>query len=156
MLQSIELTNFKSIKKHRFPLRKLNLLLGLNGTGKSSFIQSLLLFRQSDITSKYKMEGVKSDTGIIINDYDTLKLNGDYVHIGTTKDARYQYCKKGACIGFTFQFNGDDGFVLECDYEFESDILNYRAFELPGFISGRKVSPPFFSNRLKKPEALFS
>jgi hypothetical protein len=120
MIQFIELTNFKSIKKHRFPLRKLNLLLGLNGTGKSSFIQPFLLIRQSDIKSNYRMDGgAKSDTGIIINDYGTLKLNGDYVHIGTTKDARYQYCKKGECIGFAFQFNGDDGFVLECDYEFE-------------------------------------
>jgi predicted ATPase len=114
MLQSIELTNFKSIKKHRFPLRKLNLLLGLNGTGKSSFIQSLLLLRQSDI----------------IDNHGILRLNGDYVHIGTTKDVRYQYSQKDEQISIIFQFHNSNPLIMECNYEFESDILKYKLSDL--------------------------
>lgn len=114
MLQSIELTNFKSIKKQRFPLRKLNLLLGLNGTGKSSFIQSLLLLRQSDI----------------IDNHGILRLNGDYVHIGTTKDVRYQYSQKDEQISIIFQFHNSNPLIMECNYEFESDILKYKLSDL--------------------------
>ena len=47
MRQSLELKNFKPINKKYFPLRNLNFLVGLNGMGKSSFIQSLLVLRQS-------------------------------------------------------------------------------------------------------------
>ena len=77
MIESVEIKNFKSIKSKYFPLRNLNVLLGLNGMGKSSFIQNLLAFRQSR----------KIASG-------ELSLNGNYVNIGTTKDALYQYSKK--------------------------------------------------------------
>lgn len=47
MIKSIEIKNFKTIKSKYFPLRNLNILMGLNGQGKSSFIQLLLLLRKS-------------------------------------------------------------------------------------------------------------
>ena len=48
MLSFLALENFKCYqeKKH-FDLGKINLLTGINGKGKSTFLQSLLLFRQS-------------------------------------------------------------------------------------------------------------
>jgi Uncharacterized conserved protein len=139
MIKSIELRNFKSIKKKYFPLRKLNLLLGLNGMGKSSFIQSLLLLRQSENLAKR----------------GELKLNGlpnGYVNIGTTKDARYQYAKKEDTIDFFLQFKGSDLFEMRFNYEFESDILTARN-ELPG------LYPPTFDYSYiseHRREALFS
>ena len=48
MINKIAIKNFKSIKDKSFPLRNLNILLGLNGQGKSCFIQSLLVLRQSE------------------------------------------------------------------------------------------------------------
>ena len=72
MIQNIEIRNFKSIKKKHFALKNLNVLLGLNGQGKSSFIQFLLLLRQSELGS------------------GRLNLSGRYVNIGSTKDAIYQ------------------------------------------------------------------
>ena len=78
MIQSIEIKNFKSIKHKFFPLRNLNLLLGLNGMGKSSFIQMLLLLRQSK-------DSIDS----------RVTLNGELVNLGSSKDALYQYAKKG-------------------------------------------------------------
>jgi len=77
MIQSVEIQNFKSIKSKFFPLRNLNVFLGLNGMGKSSFIQSLLLFRQSKEIHLGRLD-----------------LKGDYVSIGSTKDALYQYAEK--------------------------------------------------------------
>ena len=118
MIQSIELRNFKSIKKKYFPLRKLNLLLGLNGMGKSSFIQFLLLLRQSDR----------------LGFYGELKLNGlpnGYVNIGTTKDARYQYAKKEETIDVVLEFKDSKPFELNFNYEFESDILKAKEYLIP-------------------------
>jgi predicted ATPase len=113
MIQSIELKNFKSIKRKHFPLRKLNLLLGLNGMGKSSFIQSLLLLRQSHSGLFHRGE---------------LRLNGlpeGYVNIGTVKDAKYQYNEKED-ISFFLQFRSSD--VLEMNFNgiSESDTLRMK------------------------------
>ena len=65
MIQSIELKNFKSIKRHRFPLRNLNVVLGRNGMVKSTFIQSFLLMKQSENLF-----------------HGALRLNGQLVEIG--------------------------------------------------------------------------
>lgn len=47
MITSIEITNFKSLREVRLATRHLNLLTGLNGSGKSSLIQVFLLLAQS-------------------------------------------------------------------------------------------------------------
>ena len=47
MLRRIGLTNFKCFDRLDLPCATLNLLCGLNGTGKTSVIQALLLLRQS-------------------------------------------------------------------------------------------------------------
>ena len=47
MIASVTLDNFKCFRHFYIPLRKLTLIAGVNGAGKSSVIQSLLLLRQS-------------------------------------------------------------------------------------------------------------
>lgn len=47
MITSLTLNNFKCFEHLYIPLRKLTLIAGVNGAGKSSVIQSLLLLRQS-------------------------------------------------------------------------------------------------------------
>jgi predicted ATPase len=76
MISSLRLRNFKCFEDQRIGFRYLTLLSGLNGTGKSSVIQSLLLLRQSD------QQGVLQKKG--------LALNGDLTHIGTAKDALFE------------------------------------------------------------------
>ena len=111
MIQSIELRNFKSIKEKYFPLRNLNVLLGLNGQGKSSFIQSLLLLRQSDKLSKGE-----------------LKLNGGengLVNIGTSRDALYQFSEDKQ-LSFILQFKNTDPYQMDFDYQIDADILKQK------------------------------
>ena len=111
MIKSIELRNFKSIKKKRFPMRNLNVLLGLNGQGKSSFIQSLLLMRQSDNLANGE-----------------LKLNGGengLVNIGTTKDALYQYCKEDD-LSITLQFEDTKPYQMDFAYEIDTDVFKQK------------------------------
>jgi len=73
MINNIEIRNFKSIKTADVSVSNLNLLMGLNGMGKSSFIQALLLLRQSD-----KLEE------------NVIDLNGILAQIGQGRDALYQ------------------------------------------------------------------
>ncbi|MDY9919798.1 Predicted ATPase [Porphyromonadaceae bacterium NLAE-zl-C104] len=112
MIRSLEIKNFKSIKSKYFPLRNLNVVMGMNGQGKSSFIQALLLLRQSD----------KLSAGI-------LKLNsGDngLVNMGTTRDARYQYSKEDENLSIALQFQGTDPYCMEFDYEIGTDIFKQK------------------------------
>lgn len=89
MIKAVSLGNFKSIKAFTFKLRNLNLLVGLNGMGKSTFIQSLLLLRQSKNLQKGE-----------------LILNGELINIGNSKDAFYQYAKNDI-MSFSLEFDND-------------------------------------------------
>lgn len=109
MIKSFEVENFKSIKRKYFALRKLNLLLGVNGMGKSSFIQSLLLLRQSDRLM-----------------FGELKLNGEYIKVGNTRDALYQYSKKGEDLSLAFKFKDLELTRLDFGYEMESDVFKLK------------------------------
>ncbi|HUW05723.1 MAG TPA: DUF3696 domain-containing protein [Williamwhitmania sp.] len=77
MIKQIEIQNFKSLKVANVSISNLNLLMGLNGMGKSSFIQTLLLLMQSD----------KLEDGVI-------DLNGLLAKIGQGKDALYQFASE--------------------------------------------------------------
>src|SRR5690242_4561398 len=47
MIKKVELRNFKIFEKQDFSFSSLTLITGINGIGKSSVIQSLLLLKQS-------------------------------------------------------------------------------------------------------------
>ncbi|RXM44865.1 DUF3696 domain-containing protein [Flavobacterium sp. YO64] len=72
MINTLTIENFKSHHKTVLNLSNVNILTGLNGIGKSSIIQAILLLRQSD----------KINRG--------LELNGDLCSIGVAEDSIYQ------------------------------------------------------------------
>ena len=109
MIKSIEIKNFKSIKTKYFPLRNLNVLLGLNGMGKSTFIQSLLLLKQSQNIRNGRID-----------------LNGVYTKIGSTKDALYQYSKQSD-LAFEIIFDNKERLNLEFEYKMESDFFQVKS-----------------------------
>jgi len=47
MIKTVELTNFKTFEEETFNMAPLTVMSGLNGMGKSTLLQSLLLIRQS-------------------------------------------------------------------------------------------------------------
>jgi predicted ATPase len=91
-VKSLRLVNFKAFTDRTFDLKPLTLLSGLNSTGKSCLLQSLLLLQQS-----YQQQ-LLPDTG--------LALNGDLVSIGTGRDALNESADSDL-IGF--EIIGDDG-----------------------------------------------
>jgi predicted ATPase len=129
MIKSIEIKNFKSIKSKFFPLRNLNVLVGLNGMGKSSFIHTLLALKQSD----------NLERRLAINDEN-------YVKLGTTKDVLYQYSKKDR-LAFHLKFSDEQKIDLEFDYEIEADYFSTRPDNMP---DAKQIQ------QLYKTEALFN
>jgi predicted ATPase len=133
MIQSLDLRNFKSIKGKHFPLRNLNVLLGLNGQGKSSFIQSLLLLRQSGDSLRKGQ----------------LLLNGNEFKMGSAKDALYQYAKDSLSIAL--QFKETDPYLMDFEYQIESDVFNQKnslSDILDNYISNN-ASQSLFSNNFQ-------
>lgn len=108
MIQSLTLRNFKSIKDHKFHLRNLNVVMGINGMGKSTFIQSLLLLRQSENLNK----------GI-------LTLNDDLVKIGKGKDAFYQYSQDDEIV-FDIEFKDHVDHKFKFNYSREADFFSAK------------------------------
>ena len=91
MVDSLHIENFKCFENQRFELGNLTLLTGLNGTGKSSVIQSLLLLRQS-YQHRFLQDG-------------GLLLNGDLIQLGTTRDIFFENAKNDE-FGFRLDLSG--------------------------------------------------
>ncbi len=77
MLRNIELTRFKCFASQRIALAPTTILTGLNGMGKSSVIQALLLLRQS------------AQSGTLFAEEGGLLLNGELVRLGTGGEVLY-------------------------------------------------------------------
>ena len=75
MISNFKIKNFKSHASTDLEFSNLNILTGLNGMGKSSVIQALLLLRQTHHKNML-------DKG--------LELKSDLCSIGLAKDALYQ------------------------------------------------------------------
>ena len=84
MINKIKLENFKCFKYLEIELGALNLFTGLNGMGKSSIIQSLLLLHQSNKQGYLPYK---------------VCLNGDYVQLGAGWDILYEYAEKDIDLG---------------------------------------------------------
>lgn len=101
IIQSIEVINFKSLKCVSVNLYNININYGLNGMGKSSLIQALLLIKQS------LEEQLLPNTGIT--------LNGSCTSLGVGKDVFCEYGDDKYGIEFKLTFQ-DRVSILNLDY----------------------------------------
>ncbi len=78
MITQLNIKNFKSHGNTSLSLSCLNILTGLNGVGKSSVFQALLLLRQSYLKNRL---------------HEGIDLNKPLCNIGLVGDARYHYAQ---------------------------------------------------------------
>ncbi len=117
MIESIKIRNFKSLKNISMNTRSLNLLSGLNGMGKSTLLQSLLLIKQSE--------------ALAVN--GSLNLNGRFIGIGKGKDALYQFAEDDF-ISFEFGLTGKKRLAWSFEYK-PSDVLSTDSHNEPALVS---------------------
>lgn len=108
MIENIAIKNFKSLKDISIKTKSLNLLMGLNGMGKSSLLQCLLLLKQSN--KLYDRE---------------LTLEGDLINIGKGKDAFYQFADNDNII-FEIRLSNNKSISWEFIYESENKELKAK------------------------------
>lgn len=101
MITKLEISNFKSHKHTSIHLGHLTVLTGINGCGKTSVIQSLLLLRQSFLKNRLAMG---------------LDLNQPLCNIGIADDALYQLAENGI-ISFMFSTDNNKEYSFEFDAE---------------------------------------
>ena len=128
MLRKIELKNFKCFESLDLACSPLTLLCGLNGMGKSSVMQALLVLRQSATSGDL-------DQGILV-------LSGDLADIGTGQDVLFD----GADADIVeFRFHSSDVPTpcrLAFDYSRESDQLSMNTAGLGHLDTQWKKIPP--------------
>ena len=107
MIKFIRIQRFKALNDAQFPLAALNIFSGLNGMGKSSLIQTLLLLRQSHEKNALRKKG--------------LLLKGDYVSLGTGKDILAENAEKDT-IEFTLTWGNENPKYFVFNYESKSDL----------------------------------
>jgi predicted ATPase len=107
MINKLKLIHFKSHKETEIEFKNLTVLCGGNGVGKSSFIQALLLLRQTHLVKRLD---------------NVLFLNGRLYEIGSIKDALHvsnegDLYKK---IVFDLDFNdgGNNAWIFNADSDF--------------------------------------
>lgn len=133
MINKIELCNFKCFAELSLPISSLNIFTGLNGMGKSTVIQSLLLLKQAE------------EQGFPIKQ---VFLNGNYVSLGTGKDVLFENATHES---IRIQYSDGSAITeLELEYEANSDVLKltspiealpdtfYSNFE---YINAERLSP---------------
>ncbi len=110
MIKNIEIENFKVIRNANIECANLTVFTGVNGMGKSSVIQSLILLRQSFLNSMIKEKG--------------LSLKGEILDIGIGKDVLFQYAEKEEInLSVTDDFYGK--YEWRFGYETDSDMLPF-------------------------------
>ncbi|WP_198679990.1 AAA family ATPase [Aureibaculum luteum] len=111
MISRIKSINFKALKETEFECSYLNLFSGINGMGKSTALQILLLLRQSYKNGYLQKHG--------------LALKGRYVNIGVGKDALYQFAEEEKII-FEIDLKKKGSYIWNFMYDSDSDILPFK------------------------------
>ncbi|MDR0321287.1 MAG: DUF3696 domain-containing protein [Treponema sp.] len=112
MINELHIKNFKSHADTLLSLKPLTVLTGLNGSGKSSVIQSLLLLRQS--FKKQRLIATDKEVNFPLLSNQALVLNDSLCSIGIGKDAIYQSSKDDF---LQFSLKTD---ALSCSWQFSA------------------------------------
>lgn len=115
MITQLNLSNFKSHKDTRLELGNLTVLTGVNGCGKTSVIQALLLLRQSFLKNRLAQG---------------LDLNQPLCSIGIAHDALYRLAKDDL---ITFRFVADRA----VEYEFRFKAFSGFRWKTHGGLPGQ-------------------
>jgi predicted ATPase len=143
MITQIEIENFKCFKNRvSFLLGKLTLLTGVNGRGKSTLLQSLLLMKQS----------IEHDENT-----DKILLNGSCVNLNSFDDVRNKDTLRDKAIIFKYHYQSicaesrvENGYF---EYHLTENLKDEMILQIPQFILYAK---PKLESDVKPDNILFN
>jgi predicted ATPase len=109
MITKLNLENFKSFSSLDMNFSNLNVFAGINGIGKSSVIQSLLILRQS--LTKITSPGTYG-----------IYIKGELIDLGNGKDILHSDAEEGV-IKFKIEFDYNSMLTCTCKYDPEINVL---------------------------------
>ena len=112
MLTKIGVSNFKCFANLDLPCAPITLLCGMNGMGKSSVMQALLVLRQS-----YDLRELREGR---------IALGGELADIGAGRDALFEFAGSDVMEFSLRRTDVETPCELSCDYDRGSDRLNLR------------------------------
>jgi predicted ATPase len=125
MITQIQIQNFKSLQDITVNCQNLNILTGINGMGKSSLIQTLLLLRQSYM----KGYSMGNDKYLYLGEENNDR---DLVVIGDYEDAIYRdYEDEKAFIQFDISLSNDKQLRIKTEkYNTKNSLSNIINIEM--------------------------
>lgn len=159
MINKINLKNFKCFKdKTSFKTNKLNLLTGINGRGKSSLLQSILLITQSN-WQEWKAGN------------NPIYLNSTYVELGNYGDIKNSYTThRDINIGFDLNLrtksiihyviteNENDDLKLNCQLKIDEDEMSREEisnfFKNIHYVSADRIGPRKYVEKISIPKSI--
>ncbi len=131
MITNIRVSNFKLHENTSVDLGNLTILTGMNGMGKSSIIQAMLLLRQSDVGAAT---------------LNLLNLKGDLCDIGASGGLA---CQASASHNFEVDLlmNGDDKYNFV--FEYPDDIYDTELKAVNPVDLGSGVECPIFTDNFQ-------
>jgi len=126
MFKFAGIRRFKTLMEADFPLSNLNVFSGLNGMGKSSLIQTLLLLRQSYERNTLFNQNKTGNLGLL--------LQGDYIDLGVGSDV-WSMQAEIPNIEFLFRW-GENSIPFEFSFEFRqgSNLLPILRMPVPNYV----------------------
>ena len=131
MLTNLSLSNFKCFEHLDLPIKPLTLLCGLNGTGKSSVIQALLVLSQS-AHSLFPSE--RKDKSLL--------LNGRFTNLGTGRDVLSDFANQES-IEFKLQDDLSLDLCLNSTVNLDDDQLPIGEANTSDLPDKWSEAPPF-------------
>ncbi|MCS3896281.1 putative ATPase [Bradyrhizobium japonicum USDA 38] len=141
MIDLVKIDGFKRFEQGSFELRRLSVLTGLNGSGKTSVIQAILLAREAFLSSE-----------------STISLNGPFgLNLGTFEDVLNKAAsdeftltleEKGQAYGAVFSRPEkiSESFYVRCDgFGIQAEALAHsgRSFQ---YLGAERIGPRLTSN----------
>jgi predicted ATPase len=157
MINELQIQNFKCFQQATlFEFAKLNLLTGVNGRGKSSLLQSILILSQSAWNNANMEKLIINGTLLELGNFDDIKNSetprGEYIHfnfkVNTSLEVKMQYTE-----------NLDDALLAKC-VNFEIHPPNDKSFifihllKNIHFVSADRLGPLKYVDKTNLPEFL--
>ncbi len=133
MITKLKIANFKSHKYSELTTGALTLLSGINSSGKSSVLQTLLLLRQS-----FKKGRLNSG----------LDLNSPLCDIGKGIDALYRFANDSEIISFSIGVSKTVNYLFQFNVKNKYDDTFIPKARIPK-LEGRILNLPIFTNNFQ-------
>ncbi|MGB8191113.1 MAG: AAA family ATPase [Chitinophagaceae bacterium] len=141
MIQQIDISNFRSIKKQSISLKKINVLYGPNGSGKSSVMYAPYVFRNFCRNPNQRLDSLFNLGFINLGGFDNVKgPSANTIEISIVKSLENQLKNQhqSTSYDFTYRLELSDGLSSGLDFSYGVNSVNqFVPIDLPYTLTER-------------------